>query len=67
MLNNEPTLQEVPIYRVKTRSSGDKRETYDKISTLSDNGVKYNVGETVFTGGFNLKVSYLQVHAIRSS
>ena len=54
MLNNEPNLQEVPIYRVKTRNSGDRRETRDNASSLAD----YNVGETVYTGTFNLKVSY---------
>ena len=47
MLDNEPTLQD------KTRNSDDLKEARDKVDTEL---VKYVVGQSIYTGKFNLKV-----------
>ena len=65
MLNNEPNLQEVPLYRNKTRDSDDQRETCDIHSQVHDSTVTYAVGETVFTGKFNLKVRSCTNHGCK--
>lgn len=60
MFNNEPNLQRVPIYKVKTHNSNGQSEQHDAY-TVHAREVKYSVGETVFTGRFNLKVGYYSV------
>ena len=56
MLNNEPSFQKVCINRNKSQN-GDSPSEAREVSEPHDSDVKYAVGETVFTGKFNLKVS----------
>ena len=57
MLNNEPYFQEVRINRNKSQTGDPSSETQDEVSKPQNSEVKYAVGETVFTGKFNLKVN----------
>ena len=57
MFNNEPYFQKLCINRNKSQNGDPSSDSQDEVSKPQNSEMKYAVGETVFTGKFNLKVN----------